>query len=54
MDGKGTASGYMTSSGSTYTFVMTGQQDSTSTVVNFTITIEFKSTSVTIPDAVRG
>lgn len=52
MDGSGTASGYMTSSGSTYTFVMTAQQKNT--VLNFTVTIEFKSTSVTIPDSVRG
>ncbi|MBQ8383054.1 MAG: hypothetical protein IJX47_07625 [Clostridia bacterium] len=52
-DGSGvSASGYMTSSGSTYTFVMTAQQQNT--VLNFTVTIEFKSTSVTIPDSVRG
>lgn len=52
MDGSGTSSGYMTSSGSTYTFVMTAQRENT--VLNFTVTIEFKSTSVTIPDSVRG
>lgn len=52
-DGSGvSASGSLEKSGSTYTFVMTAQRENT--VLNFTVTIEFKSTSVTIPDSVRG
>ncbi|MBQ8288623.1 MAG: hypothetical protein IJX76_07625 [Clostridia bacterium] len=52
-DGNGvSASGSMTKSGATYLFVMTAQKNNT--VLNFTITIEFKSTSVIIPNSVRG